>query len=113
MRQQALRIALSDKARDGRLTVLDGLAIESPRTREMSELVERLGIQGRTLLVVSNRDSSVSMSSRGLPGFEVSVADMLNPTITVRAANLVVTREAALRIDQLWGRASNASEAGK
>lgn len=112
MRQQALRVALSDKVREDRLTVLDEIEFASPRTKDMVVLMDRLGCIGRrTLLITSFNDRNVVLSSRGVPKLDVVFADMINATLATRATNLVVTRAAVERIVELWGNGSdNGSE---
>ena len=104
MRQQALRVALSDKLREDRLTVLDEIEFGSPRTKDMVGLIDRLGYIGRrTLLITSSNDRNVVLSSRGVPKLDVVFADTVNAMLTTRATNLVMTRAAVDRISELWG----------
>ena len=48
MRRQALRVALSDKVREERLTILDEFSLDAPKTKEVVDLVEALEIRGKT-----------------------------------------------------------------
>ena len=114
MRQHALRVALSDKVREDRLTVLDEIEFASPRTKDMVELMDRLGCIGRrTLLITSSNDRNVVLSSRGVPKLDVVFADMVNATLATRATNLVVTRAAVERIIELWGNGSDNGSANE
>lgn len=103
MRQQALRVALSDKLRDSRLTVLDALELPEPKTKQIESLRDALGCEGSTLLVTESPDQNAVLSARGLPKFNAVSVDMLNATLTASAANVVVTRSAAGKIDAMWG----------
>ena len=106
MRRQALRIALSEKAHEDRLTVLESLEFESPKTKQMASVRDALGCNGRTLLVTDEKDPNVVLSARGLPKFDAVSADMLNATLASAASNLVVTKSAAGKIEEIWGTAS-------
>lgn len=103
MRRQALRVALSDKARDNRLTVIDSLDLSEPKTKHMEALRAALGCEGRTLLVTESPERNAILSARGLPKFDAVSVDMLNATLTAAATNVVVTRSAARKIDATWG----------
>ncbi len=106
MRQGALRVALSEKVREERLIILDDIAIDVPRTKEIRNLVESLGCEGRTLFVTDEYDRNLVLSARGVPKAEALAADMLNPAIATEAANIVATRRAVARIHELWSRKS-------
>ena len=102
MRRQALRVALSDKVREERFTVLDEFQIDAPRTRDVVSLVSSLGLRGRTLLVVEANDRDIVLSVRGAEKVDVIFADGLNATSAAAAGNIVATRAAVERIDSLW-----------
>ncbi len=106
MRRSALRVALSEKVREQRLIVLDEFVLDQPRTQEIAALVQNLGCVGRTLLVTDQYDGNIVRSAKGLPRVDVLVADMLNPVVATETANMVVTRGALNRIDELWARGS-------
>ncbi len=102
MRQQALRVALSDKVREERLTVLEEFEVDSPKTKHVVDLVEALDLKGTTLLVVEGIDRDVILSARGAEKVDVIFADGLNVISAVKAANVVATRGAVDRIESLW-----------
>ena len=102
MRKQALRIALSDKVREDRLTVLDEFDIDGPRTRAVVDLIGALGLRGRTLLVVESNDRDIVLSVRGAEKVDVIFADGLNATSATAVGNIVATRGAVERIESLW-----------
>ncbi len=110
MRVHALRVALSDKVREERLTVLDEFELDAPRTRSVVDLIDALGIIGKTLLVVEANDPAVVLSVRGASGVEVTYADNLNAVGVTAAANVIVTRGAVARIEHLWNDAKVAEE---
>lgn len=83
MRRLALRSALSVKAAQGRVIVLEDLSMAAPKTKEMVAMLGRLGVQGSALILLSERRRAVEQSARNLPQVEVlrtvslSVADLL------------------------------------
>lgn len=105
MRQQALRVALSEKVREERLTVLEEFELNAPRTKQVVELIDALGVRGTTLLVTENNEPVVVKSARAAHRVDVIFADGLSAANTVGVANIVATRGAVERIDSLWGNA--------
>ena len=111
MRQQALRVALSDKVREDRLTILEEFDLDAPRTKDVVNLIDALSLRGTTLLVVENNDPDVVLSVRGAERVDVIYADGLNATSAAAAGNIVATRSAVERIDSLWDDAKVPAEA--
>jgi large subunit ribosomal protein L4 len=62
----ALRSALSDRASDGKVIVLDEWGIEAPSTKAAVKLLDALGVTGRALLVLGDEDENVYKSFRNL-----------------------------------------------
>ncbi len=111
MRQQALRIALSEKVREDRLTVLEEFDLDAPRTKDVVNLIDALSLRGTTLLVVEDNDPDVVLSARGAERVDVIYADGLNATSAAAVRNIVATRSAVERIDSLWDDAKVPAEA--
>lgn len=78
MRRAALRSALSSKMREGMVSVVDGLQLESPRSKDMARVLGNLKLGGSALVAISERDSNVELASRNLDGVQVIRADYLN-----------------------------------
>ena len=83
MRRLALRSALSAKAGERRLVVLEDLQMEAPKTKEMLAMLGRLAVQGSALILLPDVRLTVEQSARNLPGVKVlrttnlNVADLL------------------------------------
>ena len=78
MRRAALRAALSVKAREDQIVVVDALDMEVPRTKAMVSVLESLGIAGSTLLLLPERNEVVERSVRNLENVKVLNANYLN-----------------------------------
>ncbi len=91
-RRVALASALSQKAGENAVTVIDSLAFTAPKTREMAEVLKRLGLESkRTLLVIDEADPNVVRSCRNLANLRTALASQLNPYELLRAEALLVT----------------------
>jgi large subunit ribosomal protein L4 len=67
MKRLALRSALTDRARDDRIRVVDTLSFDEPSTKEALEVLSSLKADGLVLLVLAERDDVVERSFRNLP----------------------------------------------
>jgi len=78
MVQLALRSALSDRAADGRVIVVDAWDFPAPRTREARAALQALGVEGRALVVLDRDDEIPYKSFRNLPDVQPILAAELN-----------------------------------
>ncbi len=78
MRRLALRSALSVKAAEERIIVLDELRMEAPRTKAMIALLEALGVDGSALILLPEANREVELSARNLPHVRTLRAGYLN-----------------------------------
>lgn len=74
----ALRSALSDRAADGKVVVIDEWQFEAPRTRDARAALVALGIEGRALVVLGPDDVNAAKSFRNLPEAQIIEASELN-----------------------------------
>jgi large subunit ribosomal protein L4 len=90
----ALRSALSDRAAEGRVVVVDEWSFERPSTKEAKVALEALGAEGKVLLVVDRTDADAMaiLSFRNLPNVFVLAADQLNAYDVLANDTIVFTK---------------------
>ena len=103
MKQLALRVALSEKARSDRLIILDGLVLDGPKTRDIVDILGRLGVRGSTLIVTKEADAVLRKSIGNLQDIDSILVRLLNPLQTHRVRTIVMTQDAVNEADELWG----------
>ncbi len=103
MRSLALRCALSAKAGDGELKVLEVLKFEEPKTKKMTQALAALGVDYSALIVTAEPEGNVIKSARNLPGIKTMPANLLNVTDLLAYRILLMTEAAVRRAEQLWG----------
>ena len=95
-RRLALKAALSEKLDAGEITVIEGFALEKPRTKDMVSILRNLELEGRSILVVvPEHDGAVLLSGRNIPGVTVRRASDLNSYEVMAHNRLLMTRKAA------------------
>ncbi len=105
MRRLAIRSALSGKAADGELIVVDRLELERPSTKEMARILANLGVDRSALIVTGEADRTVLLSARNLERKKVLPAAYLNVVDLLHHRYLVMTEAAVRRAEELWGEA--------
>lgn len=78
MRRAALRSALTVKAVNGDIVVLDNISMDAPKTKEMAAVLGRLAKGASTLVLLAERDENVDKSIRNLANAKSLWANYLN-----------------------------------
>jgi len=96
-----LRAALTQKFKEEGILVVDQLSAEEPRTRHATELLNRLDLTGKTLLVDVKPDANLSLAVRNISGTRISSTRHLSTRDVVDAGRVVMTRAALERLEQV------------
>ena len=99
VRTLALRSALSDRARDERIVVIEALTFEEPKTKLAAETLSTAGITGTTLLVLGEQNDTVAKSFRNLPEVHVITVEHLNVYDIIARDWLVLTKDALEKLN--------------
>jgi large subunit ribosomal protein L4 len=108
-RRLALRSALSAKAQAGEMLVLDGFALEAPRTRAVADMLRAIGVDGgpgsaavaKVLLVLGSHNEMLERSARNLPEVRVLLAANLNIRDLLTGNTVVMTRDAVEHLTEV------------
>ncbi len=102
MRRLAVKVALSDKVRQGKFVVLEDLDLPAAKTKEMVKVLANLDAK-KALIVTAGRDDQVQRSARNIPGVETLEAVALNVYDILRHDRLIITRDAVARVEEVLG----------
>lgn len=102
-RTGALRVALSQKLRDGKLLVLENLELDSHKTRAFLKQVRGLGIEGSALVLDEPVSRNVDLAARNLENLKVCRASGVNVVDLLRHEWLILTEAAARRLEEVLG----------
>jgi large subunit ribosomal protein L4 len=102
MYRAGLASIYSQLVRDGRLSVVEGLSVEAPKTKLLAQKIKGMGLQdARVLIITDSIDENLFLSSRNLPNVLVVEAHQADPVSLVRFPNVLVTRGALAKIEEL------------
>jgi large subunit ribosomal protein L4 len=111
MKAAALRGALSDRAREGRLHVVESFVDgETPKTKVAMAVLHTVAESRRVLVVLSREDELGWLSLRNVPEVHLLAADQLNTYDVLKSDDVVFTKEA---LEEFLGVPASAGEAGE
>jgi large subunit ribosomal protein L4 len=99
----ALRAALTQKLRDGAVTVVDALSVAEIKTKAAAEMLQRLGVAGKALLVDVKPEEKLSLSVRNLEGVRVLPSNRISARDVMDTRRVVMTRAALEKLQEALG----------
>jgi large subunit ribosomal protein L4 len=99
VRALALRHALSSKAKDGSLVVVDALAVDTPKTAALKARFDKIGLKKALVIAGPEVDANFKLAARNIVGVDVLPNAGLNVYDVLRADQLVLTRAAVEAIE--------------
>ncbi len=103
MKRNAIRAALSDKAANGNILLMDELTFEEPRTTQMKNLLAALPLERNTLVLMPARDENVILSARNLRHLEIGHVDSINVVELLKHEHLIMPVASVDRIVEMFG----------
>ena len=98
----ALKSALSSKASEQNIIVIDSIKMDAPKTKEFAAFLAAVGAEKKPLVVTAAADQNVVKSGRNIPGCEVTFANLLNVYDIDNANKLVVDKAALAVIEEVF-----------
>ncbi|MBH9991548.1 50S ribosomal protein L4 [Lactobacillus sp. W8092] len=99
----ALKSVLSQKVADKELIVIDELKFEKPSTKEFQTLLNKLKVQGRTLLVVEADNQNAMLSAQNIARVKAITADNVNVLDIINNQQTIITKAALAKIEEALG----------
>ena len=101
-RRLALKSALSAKASEQNIVVIDSIKMDAPKTAEFAKFLAAVNADCKCLVVTAAADQNVVKSGRNIPGCEVTFANLINVYDIVNAKKLVVDKAALAKIEEVF-----------
>lgn len=99
----ARKSALTYKAKEDSILVLDDLTFKTPKTKDFVSVLKNLKIDGdKSLFVTSEKDQNTLLSSRNLKNAKVITADKLNTYDILYSQKLIISENAFVQIEKLF-----------
>jgi len=102
IRKLALKVVLSDRAREGKIKIVDSFDVKAPKTKEIISILKDLGVFGtKTLVVLDKISKELSLASRNVKGLTVSSCQAMNIFDLLNSENLILTKDAVSKLTEL------------
>ena len=102
VRRLAMKSALSAKAADEDIIVIDGLKMDEIKTKTFAEFLKKIGSEGKALVVTENVEENVVKSARNISGVETTTATILSPYMILNTGKFIVDKAALQKIEEVF-----------
>jgi len=100
MHRAGIAAILSQLVRENRLSVIDNMTLESPKTKALALKLKSMGLE-QVLIITDNLDDNLYLSSRNLPDVMVLEAKHADPVNLVRFAKVILTKGAVKQFEEV------------
>ncbi len=97
VKRLALKGALTAKVQDGEIIVLDKIVLDQPKTRLMVDVLKKLAVEKKALLVLPERDESVLRAASNIPGLKTAYVNTIN-VLDILGHDMFIITEAAVKL---------------
>ena len=97
----ALRAALAQKMKDGAIVVVEALSAGEVKTKAAAEMLKRLGVDGKVVLIDTALDEKLAKSLRNIAGVEFVASAKVNARSVMNASKVVATRGALEKLQEV------------
>ena len=101
-RRLAIKSLLSSKVIEKELTVVDKLELSEIKTKTMVKALADLKVEGKTLIVLADKNENVLMSSRNIEGVKTILLNNINVFDLLKYNNLVLPLETVKKIEEVY-----------
>lgn len=102
VKRLALKSALSAKAAEEAIIVIDDLKVEEIKTAAFAAFLKNINVSGKALVVTENVDEKVVKSARNIAGITTTIATTLSPYMILNNRKLVVSKAALAKIEEVY-----------
>lgn len=101
-RRLAIRSVLSSKVLENELVVVDSLPLNEIKTKNMVNALTNLKVEGKTLIVIPEKNDNVQKSARNIEGVKTILVNTINVYDLLKYKNLVMTLDAVKKLEEVY-----------
>jgi len=102
LRRLAIKSALSAKAAEGAIIVIDGLNMDEIKTKNFAGFLKLINVDGKALVITPEVRENVVKSARNLPGVKTTISGIISVYDILNANTLVIDKEAVSKIEEVY-----------
>lgn len=100
VRRLAILSALSQKALDDEVIIIDQLSFDKPKTKDFQKMLDNIGVERKALLVVEKENEFAALSARNIPGVKVVSPTNVSVLDVVAHDDLILTKTALEAVEE-------------
>ena len=98
----AVKSVLSSKVIENELLVVDKLPLKEIKTKNMVNALKNLKVEGKTLILIPEKDDNVQKSARNIEGVKVSLLNTINIYDLLKYTKLILTVDTVKKIEEVY-----------
>ena len=98
----AIKSCLSSKVLEKELIVVDSLPLKEIKTKEMAKALNNLKVEGKTLILLSEKNETVQKSARNIEGVKTTLVNTINVYDLLKYKNLVITLDTVKKLEEVY-----------
>ena len=102
VKKLAMVSALSSKANDGNVMVVENLAMDEVKTKAIASMLKAMEVEDKALIVTGNMEKNVYLSARNIAGVKVSYVGMLNVYDVLNHDKFIVAKDALEKLEEVY-----------
>jgi large subunit ribosomal protein L4 len=103
MYRAGIRSILSQLAREDRISIVDSLTLESPKTKLAADKLKSMGLDESVLIITDSVDENVYLATRNLPHVAVVEPRYADPLSLIHYKRLLITKTAVAQLEEMLG----------
>ena len=98
----AIKSCLSSKVLEKELVVVDSFALKEIKTKEMVKALTNLKVEGKTLILLPEKNETVQKSARNIEGVKTTLVNTINVYDLLKYKNLIVTLDTVKKLEEVY-----------
>ena len=98
----AIKSCLSSKVLEKELVVVDSLPFKEIKTKEMVKALNNLKVEGKTLILLPEKNETVQKSARNIEGVKTTLVNTINVYDLLKYKNLVITLDTVKKLEEVY-----------
>lgn len=102
VRRLALKSVLTSKVQENEIIVIDHLDFNSPKTKDMVNLLARLNADKKALIVMDEKNVNVIKSSKNIPHVQTALVNTINVYDILKYTSFIITKDAVRKVEEVY-----------
>ncbi|ABR50549.1 ribosomal protein L4/L1e [Alkaliphilus metalliredigens QYMF] len=102
VKRLALKSALTSKVNNEELLVLDELSLDTPKTKDMVNILKNLNADKKVLLVVGEKNEAIIKSASNIPGVTTALVNTINVYDILNHDKFIITKDAVEKVEEVY-----------